>query len=594
MLDFIIKNGTVIDGTGADARRADVGVHNGRIVLVGDLHDAQAAQVIDAGGRVVAPGFIDSHSHADISVIRTPDLESLTAQGITTVCTGHCGMGLAPLNRHYMGMFNDEEALNAIFPPLFAGDCPGRVPVVELEPLREAYLAQYGIPLDWSSFDEFLAHIEHSGVGPNLVPFVPHGPLRIAVMGVDFRRAATDREVSEMCSLLRQSMDAGAHGLSFGFDYQPGDEADKNELLALMRVVAEYDGIVTAHAQYSPRRGSRIIEGFQPIDGYREMLELGLESGARVHISHLRPGYRGMPAPELTDESCRSVMRLFEAYRAQGVRAGWDVLPHYAEAGHYAPMLASQLLPYVEQCGSLTRFQAMLHLPEYRLRLKYELENGLNPGSRSAAGLNAASPGWHSVYEITQCALPGCTGRTIGELAQKRGQPPLDTLLDLLADDVRVCVRIRVPLKSPLGLDCYASYPDAAFGLDVGGCNFDCQRETRPDMPPRYDGAYSDFCGMVMLLTCGVIGRREDIIAAITGRTARNYGLLDRGQIAEGMRADLVILDWDALDPGIDYITPNRPPRGVDMVFVNGHLTAEKGRMLNPRAGMVVRRRQIK
>lgn len=590
MLDLIIKNGLLIDGTGADARIADVGIRGGRIVLVGDLKDAQAAAVADAGGKVVAPGFIDSHSHADISAIRTPDLESLTAQGVTTVCAGHCGMGLAPLSRHYMGMTGDAEALNAVFPPLFAGERPGRTPVVDLEPFRKAYRDIYGVPLDWNSFGEFLAHIERSGIGPNLIPFVPHGPLRIAVMGADFRRPASAGEIAEMCDLLRQSMDSGAHGLSFGFDYQPGDEADSAELLALARVVAEYDGMITAHAQYSPRRGQRIIEGFQPVDGYREMLELGLCSGARIHISHLRPGYRNLPAPELVDEACRSVMRLFDEYRARGVRAGWDVLPFYFEAGDYAPMLASRLLPYVEQCGSLTRFQSMLRLPEYRMRLRCELEDGINPGARSAAGLNASEPGWDSVYEITRCALPGCTGKTIGELAAERGRDPVGTLLDLLAGDVRTCVRIRTPAKSPFGLDCYASYPDAAFGLDVGGCNFACQCETRPDMPPQYSGTYSDFSGMIMLLTSGVIRRREDAIAAVTGRTARNYGLSDRGRVAEGMRADIVVLDWDALDPNIDYVAPNRPPRGVDMVFVNGRLTAEKGRTLNPRAGMVVRR----
>lgn len=589
MFDLIIKNGTIIDGTGADAFRADIGVCGGRIAKIGDLQDAEAAQVADVKGKTVTPGFIDSHSHADVSIPQYPELESLTAQGITTVCTGHCGMGLAPLNRYYMGMFHDEEALDAVFPPLFAGERLGRVPVVELAPLRGVYQKLYGTALDWSSFGEFLSRAEGAGIGPNLVAFAPHGPIRIAVMGDDFRRAATESEIRAMCDLLEQCMKEGAHGLSFGFDYQPGDYANEDELLALMGVVARYDGIVTAHTQHSPRRGARSIEGFQPLDGYREMLELGLKSGAQVHISHLRPGYRGLPAPELIDEACRSVMRLFDEYRSRGVRASWDVLPHYADAGHYSPMLASKLGAYVGQCGGLTRFQAMLGQREYRMRLKAELEAGVNPGVNAVYGFSAKAPGWQNIYEITQCTLPGCTGKTIGELAQEQNAAPLDVLLDLLAADPRTCARIRLPKKSTLGLDFYASQPDVCFGLDVGGCNFACNRESRPDMPPLYAGAYSDFSGMIMLLCSGVIGRREDFIAALTGRTARNYRLADIGFVREGLRADLTVLDWENLDPNISYITPNQAPRGVDLVYVGGRLTAEKGRCLNPRAGAVIR-----
>ena len=172
------------------------------------------------------------------------------------------------------------------------------------------------------------------------------------------------------------------------------------------------------------RGSARSIEGFQPLDGYREMLELGLKSGAQVHISHLRPGYRGLPAPELIDEACRSVMRLFDEYRSRGVRASWDVLPHYADAGHYSPMLASKLGAYVGQCGGLTRFQAMLGQREYRMRLKAELEAGVNPGVNDMAKKQNVEI---RLYSIIDELLEDITDALAGKLEPEKREKPIGT-----------------------------------------------------------------------------------------------------------------------------------------------------------------------
>ena len=162
-------------------------------------------------------------------------------------------------------------------------------------------------------------------------------------------------------------------------------------------------------------------------------------------------------------------------------------------------------------------------------------------------------------------------------------------MLELLRSDVRTCGRLVVAQKDYIGFSEFVNHPDASIGLDTECCNYDCCMESRPDMPPVYMGSYSDFSGMVWLIKHpDVCVSREKLIASMTGRTAKNLGLRDRGLVREGMRADLLVIDWERLDANIDYIHPNRAPKGIDYVFVNGVLTAEQGKPLNPRAGMVI------
>lgn len=587
MYDLLIQNAAVIDGTGADAFQADVAVKDGVIRAVGHLSDARAERVIDAAGRVVAPGFIDSHSHADLTVARFPDMENLTAQGITTVCTGHCSMGVAPLKDWYMSTMSDSEAVERVMAPLMEQPIPQlEATVLDAAAVRAAFSDAYGASLDWSSWAEFTAHLRREGIGPNMMNLVGHGNLRVQVMGPDNLRAASREEISEMCALLRQCMEEGACGLSYGFDYAPSSYAEEEELLALAEVVAAYDGLISAHVQHSALRRGRREPEFQPYQGFQEFLEIGRRTGARLQISHLRTPFKPLNDRRAAAAAEKALMALIAQYRDMGVRVNWDVLPNYPVAGDYAPMLASLFLPYVERCGSLTRFAQMLENPTYLRRLRRELGDGSRLGEQSIL----AMPGWGGMWVVTSHVNAAYVGRTVQALAQEAGTDAIGMALELLRGDVRTCGRLWVAQKDFIGFADFAHERDASIGLDVSACPYDCNKEARADMPPVYMGAYSDFSGMVFFLkhpdTADI--RREDRIRAMTGRTAENLGLRDRGFVKEGMRADLVVIDWDALDPNIDYIHPNRAPKGIDFVFVNGALTAEKGRLLNPRAGMVI------
>lgn len=590
MYDFMILGGSLIDGTGKDAYVADVAAKDGKIVAIGDLGGEEAKQTFDAGGKWVTPGFIDAHSHADCMVALCPDFESLTVQGITTVYTGHCGISIAPMVTHYMGTVNDSEAMERVLPPLFSGGSLGDAPVVNAGLFRAAYGQAYGVDLTWGTWADYLAHIERSGVGVNMVSLVGHGAVRHQVLGTDYRRAATTAEIDQMSRLLHDCMESGANGLSFGFDYSPGDYADEREILALAKIVAQFDGIVSAHTQHRKERRGTVNERFQYHQGHRELLEIGLKTGVRVQLSHVRPAYGGLPDDRLIEAASAYVLDMIDEYRNRGVRVGWDVLPHYMEATFFNPMFASKLQAYVEQCGSLASFQEMLHNPEYYRRLYKELEQGINPGVNAMNGINVRRQGWDTMREVNRCSNKEYLGKTISDLAVERHLSSLDMYLQLLAEDVYACGRLRVPEKSRLGLEFFANHPEASFGLDVTGCNYaGCNRETRPDMPPKYIAAHTEFSGMIHHLASGLISRREDAIASVTGRTARNIGLRDRGFIEVGLQADIVIMDWNKLDTNVDYLRPNRAPKGIDHVFVNGQLSAQHGRALNPRAGRVIR-----
>ena len=542
---------------------------------------------MDAAGKVVTPGFIDSHSHADLTVARFPNMENLTAQGITTVCAGHCGMGCAPLGKWYMSTMGDAKAVERVLAPLINPSIPQlEALVLDTEEIRQAYADAYGVQLDWSSWKEYTDHLCREGIGPNLMTLVGHGNLRVQIMGPDCMRAATSEEIAGMTALLDQCMKEGACGLSFGFDYVPSSYAQDDELLALADVVSRHDGFLSAHVQHSAlRRGQREPE-FQPYQGFQEFLEIGRKTGARLQVSHLRTPFKPLDNRQAATAAAHALMDLIHSYQEKGVRVHWDVLPNYPWAGEYAPMLASLLLPYVERCGSLTRFGQMLNRALYFNRLLRELKDPSILGEQSMLSV----PGWDEMWVVTRHTDPKYEGWTIRSLAGKSGCSPMQKLLELLREDVRACGRLVSAQKEYIGFADFAHEPDVSIGLDVSGCDFDCQMESRPDMPPVYLGAYSDFSGMVYFLTHADTAdiRREDRIAALTGHTAKNLRLRDRGFVQTGMRADLLVLDWDALDPNIDYIHPNRAPKGIERVYVNGVLTVLDGTPLNPRAGQVI------
>jgi N-acyl-D-amino-acid deacylase len=248
--DLSIKNGRVIDGTGNPWYKADVGVKNGKIYVVGKLRNSNAKRIIDASGHIVAPGFIDAHSHADHETLVYKDMDNIIHQGITTVAAGQCGSTPAPLS----------DLIRA-----------------QAQKTSDASLPEgISLKLTWSSFDEYLKEEEKTYLGANVAHMVGHGAIRAAAMGYE-NRAPTADELENMREYTAEAMLSGAYGLSTGLIYPPGIYAKTDEIIELAKVAAKYGGIYDSHI-----RG----EGKTLMKALNEALEVGYKAGIPVQISH--------------------------------------------------------------------------------------------------------------------------------------------------------------------------------------------------------------------------------------------------------------------------------------------------------------------
>jgi len=587
MYDVIIRGGTVVDGTGAAGFVADVGIKDGRITKLGDLSSAQANWGIDASGRYVTPGFIDSHSHADCSAPMWPDMESAIGQGITTCVTGHCGMGLAPIHNLWVEMGLEEPAINRILPQYDGGPVPDGVPrVVEIDKFAPVFEEYFHTPLDWRTFDQYLDRLDR-GLGPNLVCHVGHQQLRQQVLGTDAARPATKEELEQIATLLRRSLDEGAWGLSFGFDYTPSKEADRSEFLYLMQTVAEYDRVVTAHVHSRAQREGIYHPRFTYGEGLVEFLELGRESGARIHVSHMQPinQTRGdVPGIDFINrKAAETTLELIEHYRAKGVRVTWDYLCGPLIPFYYYPEIAHKFRPYVDDCGGPEAFARALSFGWYKDMLLKEYRNGTWRGQACPFSFKPDRNGSLRCIKAKDATL---VGKTLAEIASEQGKDVTEAALDIVSRDPRAMFA-RDPGKVDDCARAFVGADDMSFGTDNGAYNYDFRQEDGPGLQSH--GSPSAFCQMVAYLEADFGLSFEQMIRRLSGNAAISYGLPDRGFIREGYHADLLVIDKANLRSNYNLVEPRTAPSGIEYVLVNGAVALEKGVFTGVRSGRPIR-----
>ena len=274
----LIRGGTVVDGTGSPPFQADVCIRDGVIDAVGpDLSAPEGAQVMDAAGKLITPGFINMHSHSDCSAAMYPNMESTLGQGITTEFAGHCGLGVAPVQHSWLYMFPEKKAFTKVMPEPPGGINPYNAYLVPTQRLREPFAQTYGQELDWTTYGQFLEHLRRVGLGANLAVVAGQAQIRLQAMGTDYHRDATETEIAAMEDALSEAMDGGALGLSLGLDYEPGLFAGREELLRLMKLVAARGGIVTAHtrSRSHPYYGhaQSFLDGLRPCQPHTKRLQ---------------------------------------------------------------------------------------------------------------------------------------------------------------------------------------------------------------------------------------------------------------------------------------------------------------------------------
>ncbi|GHB19005.1 N-acyl-D-amino-acid deacylase [Streptomyces umbrinus] len=537
MMDLVVRDVEVVDGSGGPSYRADVGIEGGRITAI--VQEAAAAgclrpvarRVLDAEGLVLSPGFIDMHAHSDLALLRDPDHSAKVAQGVTLEVIGQDGLSYAPV---------DDRTLAEV---------------------RRAITGWngYGDDIDftWRSVGEYLDRLDHGfggeGIAVNAAYLIPQGSVRMLALGWDDREA-TPRELDRMRQLVAEGMRQGAVGMSSGLTYTPGMYAKDSELTELCRVVAEYGGY------YCPHHRSY---GAGALDAYREMVELTREAGCSLHLAHatMNFGVNKGRGPEL--------LALVDDALAGGADISLDTYP-------YTPGCTTlvAMLPSWASEGGPEAILARLQEEGTAEKIRHHME------VVGADGCHGVPIEWDTI-EISGVADPALAeyvGRTVQESADSRGEAPWVTARRLLLDDglgstilqhvgheenVQAIMRHRVHTGGSDGI-------------------------LRGDKPhPRAYGTFPHYLGRYVR-ELGVLGL-EECVAHLTSRPAARLRLPDRGLVREGYRADLVLFDPATVAAGSTFEDPRVLPTGIPYVLIDGRFVVEDGRRTDVLAGRAVR-----
>lgn len=525
----LIKDAKVVDGSGNPWYRADIGLDGERIAAIGQLGRARADRRIDAGGLVAAPGFIDIHTHSDLPLLIEGEGHSHVRQGVTTNVLGNCGSSTAPVT-------------DAAVEYMKAG-------AIDSDP---------GFEWDWRSMRDYLARLERQGVSVNVAALIGQGTVRGSIMGFA-DRPPTAEELAQMAELVRGAMADGAFGLSSGLIYVPGSYARTDEIVALAKVAAEYNGIYASHI-----RG----ENDTLLEAVTEAIEIGRRAGAAVQIAHFKAMGRHMWGKSVDS------LRLVDEARAAGVEVTCDQYPYNASAtglGAYLPAWA--------HTGGKGELRERLGDPDTRAKIKHDILHGLDDWVSPHKGV-----GWENTM-ITRCQDESLEGLTVSEIAARRERDDFDTAFDiLLENDGRVGV-----VYFTIGdedLERIMRHPAVMIGSDSSAIAA-AGPLAKGKPHPRAFGTFARVLGEYVRKK-GTISL-EAAVRKMTSMPAQKMRLYDRGLLRPGMKADLVLFSPEQIADRATYTDPWHYPLGVEHVFVNGRLTVSGGEHLGVRAGAVLR-----
>ena len=531
MFDLLIRNGKIIDGTGSPWYYGDIGISNGIIKKIGKLNHIDSIETIDAQRQIVSPGFIDMHTHSDLVILDEPLIEAKVRQGITTDLLGQDGIAAAPLPSEYVSPWKKNMAgLNGT-PP---------------------------IEWDWRTVGDYIRKIEENKPSYNLAVLVPHGNIRMEVMGLD-NRLATDQEIEHMQRVLRRSLDEGAVGLSTGLIYPPCCFAEMKELEALCQVIAEYGVPLVIHQR---SEGDEILESMQ------ELVDMMKRCGAHLHFSHLKNCGKD------NWHKTADVLKTIDLARAGGLEVTFDQYPYTAGS----TMLSAILPPWAHDGGS----EKMLE------RLNDSVQR-----KRMVSEMATALKGWDSISKwadwdgiiITAVATEeskGFVGKTIKEIgAIKNTTDYANLALDLILQEKNAVGMIDFVMNEE-SVQAILAHPAGTIGSDglLGG-----------EPHPRAYGSFPRILGKYVRENH--VLSLEEMIRRMTSQPARIIGLQDRGIIREGMAADIVIFNPDSIIDQATYETPRQHNKGIDYVIVNGQIVINKEQSYRKPAGVVFKREYL-
>jgi N-acyl-D-amino-acid deacylase len=490
---------------------------------------SQRARVaVNADGLVLCPGFIDAHSHTDYLLLANPLAQSKVMQGVTTEVGGNCGFSPVPA---------DEED------------------VVQFR----RWLDRFGLSLSWSSLAEFFSLLGRVGIAINFASLAGHGTIRARIMGRgDFSPSAA--RMRKMKELLASELSEGALGISTGLAYVPGCFAQTSEIIELARVAAQMGGIYATHMR---DEGARLIEAVE------EAIEIGRETGIRVQISHLKA------AGKQNWGKVRQALAMIGEARRDGVDVAADQYPYTASCAGL-----NAILPGWVREGGARAMIARLKDPAARRRIAREI------ASRSRKAASA----WQDIHvsRVYSDENRRFEGRTIASISKTLRRTPLDAVCDLLVADEGATEMVRASMCER-DVEHVMRHPWVMFGSDASALAFEGPlSEGKPH--PRGFGTFPRILGHFVRER--KVLPLEEAVRKMTSLPASRFGLVDRGAIRPGMKADLVLFDPDAIGDEVTYAGPVKAPRGIHSVWVNGVRVVKRGELIR-RQGRIGREGKI-
>lgn len=542
--ELVLADGKILDGCGNPWFRGDIAIHHGLVSCIGPASTLKGKRTIKVEGRFVAPGFVDVHTHSDLSILVNRRAESAIRQGATTHIVGNCGMSPAPVSeehseemRRYWGAISDQPEISWA----------------------------------WRTFGEYLQELESDGLAINVGSLAGHAALRIAVIGREDCQP-TSTELLRMQELLSEAMQAGAFGLSTGLVYPPGCFAGTEEIITLSRVVSRNKGIYASHI-----RGERETI----LEAVAEAIRIGREADLPVHISHNAPKY-GAPC----DASAN--LMLVDQARARGLDVTVDNDVH-TDLGVSLPWSLPQYL----HARGVEGIVSLLRDPSARRQIREEIIEDRRPAFGPSGLLKHGR--WERITILYATGSRDAIGKTISNIARERGQDPFETFFDLIVengDGVQAAFdyidpeNIRILLRHPAVMICSDGQVSALYGF-LG--------ETRSYCPC----SYGEFPGVLeRYVRDEAVLTLEEAIRKMTSFPAQRFGLFDRGVLRPGARADVVVFDLDRVRDRATCLFPysfpleNYPhhyPEGIDFALVNGVPVVVEGEHTGALPGQVLK-----
>lgn len=529
--DLLITNARIVDGTGQPSVSSSVAVRDGRIAAIGNA-PGTAMRTIDAGGKVVAPGFIDSHSHSDLTLLVDGNAESKIRQGVTTEVLG--------------------ESTSAA-PRRAAAQSSGSTGAPS--------------PADWTDFTGYFAELERSGISVNILSYVGLGTVRELVMDNE-QREPTAAELAKMTSLVSDAMKQGAYGVATGLIYPPNAYANLDEFIALSKPAAAAGGLYASHVRYD---GDKLREGIE------EAIAVGEGAHIPVHVFHLKVTGQG------NFGRMKEVIALVEAAQKRGVEISANEYPYIASSTG----LTATLPPWTQEGGRIKLVERLKDRAT-RARIRKEMED--------------PNPTWENRYQSAgtwqnvQIASVGGSnvpppdkkyeGMRVADAAKLAKKDPFDFVFDLIAENSNVgCVYFIIDENDlVLGMQ----QPWVSIGSD--GSALATNGPLRSGVPhPRSFGTFPRVLGKYVREERVI--SLEEAVHKMSGLTAEQLHLKDRGMIRDGFAADLVIFDPQIVADRATFTEPFQYPIGIDTVIVNGRVVIDGGRHTGARPGVIIRGR---